>query len=453
MNMDKIANNRRGFVEDDVAKVNELAGKLKKLCADEKIGYCEEKDEEFYVKTTRVQIWKVTMPRGARQRKVTIYGLDHLNFFVKAFTPQPLDDKSAPSEKIRLGKCEFLADYNALINHEDNSIEAAITELDLPAYTPPQLSRRLKEVVFVSDVEHETIQIGPMSDALAALVHGPVNRLKGWEEPAPRDSSLRHHSIKLGKANSMDYQTAIDVLEKVSNHLFLEIDRISNLALTLDKESESYPTASLFAPFIMLPGRWQLTSGKCDNAPMEFYRHARRIGNMPLIKFLLNYQAVEYYYPNYPGPERNQLRAVLNRCSIGANTIRTYLTGKGDTTINHGLKRDDDLSTERAKHCSKYYEERQNFFNEAKNTNPLKAEPLNAQNPSDAELMTALVERIYGLRCRIVHTKDSDLTGQDKYIMPTSPEAKLLGRDIDLMRFIAQQVLSQFDKTEPSSTV
>lgn len=49
-------------------------------------------------------------------------------------------------------------------------------------------------------------------------------------------------------------------------------------------------------------------------------------------------------------------------------------------------------------------------------------------------------DRIYDVRCRIVHSKESEAYGDA--ILPFSPEADLLAQhDIELVRFIARRVL------------
>jgi hypothetical protein len=58
---------------------------------------------------------------------------------------------------------------------------------------------------------------------------------------------------------------------------------------------------------------------------------------------------------------------------------------------------------------------------------------------SQASLVRQIAERIYGLRCRIVHSKDSYAEAEPLH--PFGPEAKRLRHDLHLIRFVAQHVL------------
>jgi hypothetical protein len=52
-----------------------------------------------------------------------------------------------------------------------------------------------------------------------------------------------------------------------------------------------------------------------------------------------------------------------------------------------------------------------------------------------------VADRIYDIRCKIVHTKDDSKGGDLEMILPFSAEADLILYDIDLVQFIAKSVL------------
>ncbi|MEU8243377.1 hypothetical protein AB0C07_34420 [Actinoplanes missouriensis] len=58
---------------------------------------------------------------------------------------------------------------------------------------------------------------------------------------------------------------------------------------------------------------------------------------------------------------------------------------------------------------------------------------------SQASLVRQIADRIYGIRCRIVHSKDNH--GEAEPLHPFGPEAKRLRHDLNLIRFVAQHVL------------
>lgn len=58
-----------------------------------------------------------------------------------------------------------------------------------------------------------------------------------------------------------------------------------------------------------------------------------------------------------------------------------------------------------------------------------------------ADLRGDVAERIYEIRCKIVHTKMDAKNAEFELLLPFSKEAEQLAHDIDLVQFVAQQVL------------
>lgn len=52
-----------------------------------------------------------------------------------------------------------------------------------------------------------------------------------------------------------------------------------------------------------------------------------------------------------------------------------------------------------------------------------------------------MAERIYDIRCKIVHTKAGGSEGGVELLLPFSKEAELLYLDIELIQYVAQQTL------------
>ena len=64
--------------------------------------------------------------------------------------------------------------------------------------------------------------------------------------------------------------------------------------------------------------------------------------------------------------------------------------------------------------------------------------PLDKNN----RLTTQVANRIYDIRCRIVHAKeDGGPSGNTDVLLPFSAEADLLGPDVMLVRFVAQKAI------------
>ena len=110
------------------------------------------------------------------------------------------------------------------------------------------------------------------------------------------------------------------------------------------------------------------------------------------------------------GHERSQLRATLLE-RVDAEALRSFLESHTD---------------------------RRDFFLAEGKPSPYQR--LSLGNPS-ADLRTEVSDRIYEIRCRIVHTK-SDAPGDiPALLLPFSQEADELVFDIELIRYVAQRVL------------
>ena len=58
-----------------------------------------------------------------------------------------------------------------------------------------------------------------------------------------------------------------------------------------------------------------------------------------------------------------------------------------------------------------------------------------------AGLRNEVADRIYDIRCKIVHTKGGSRQGDVELILPFSSEEQMLYLDIDLVQYVARQVL------------
>ena len=79
-------------------------------------------------------------------------------------------------------------------------------------------------------------------------------------------------------------------------------------------------------------------------------------------------------------------------------------------------------------------------------TSKLNRAPANAPHKislatSTADLRGDVAERIYNIRCKIVHTKTDARDSDVELLLPFSKEAEQLVFDIELAQYLAQQVL------------
>jgi hypothetical protein len=72
-------------------------------------------------------------------------------------------------------------------------------------------------------------------------------------------------------------------------------------------------------------------------------------------------------------------------------------------------------------------------------TNPLQAHRIPVNN-GDMDLRNDVADRIYDIRCRIVHAK-SESEYEAEPLLPFSKESQEMSVDIVLVRFVARKVL------------
>src|SRR5690606_9786210 len=82
-------------------------------------------------------------------------------------------------------------------------------------------------------------------------------------------------------------------------------------------------------------------------------------------------------------------------------------------------------------------QKRFDFYAENKGKN-LAKQKISVKNET-ADLIAEVSERIYEIRCRIVHSKASE--GDFEVLLPYSNEVKKMDYDIELIEFIARKVL------------
>jgi hypothetical protein len=264
-----------------------------------------------------------------------------------------------------------------------------------------------------------------------------VNRALMWGARA---------TLKITGADVSTHDLALAALERYGNALLFEIDLIYALPLRL--ASQRNRTRRPLRASSELPP--QFPRNKYAQQSLALYQYGRSASNLPLLEFLAYYQAVEYFFPYFakeqmmlalrstllhPGfnpssdtdiarvmdlsanggrsalPEREQLRASVRACVVEADLAAIVSADK-----------------EIRKH---FYDKRQVIRG---------VEPLR-EGAGANDLRDQVADRLYAIRCRIVHAKLDGGGSRVDVLLPLSEEADALAFDIEVMRFISQQAL------------
>jgi hypothetical protein len=110
------------------------------------------------------------------------------------------------------------------------------------------------------------------------------------------------------------------------------------------------------------------------------------------------------------GSEREQLKATIYGC-VDESTVRDFLIEDAERLSVLGDK------------------------------NAIKSVPLVVDDGHHGNLVDQVTERIYGIRCRVVHAKADGGDMAVDLLLPSSPEVYALAVDVSVLQFLAQKAI------------
>ena len=343
----------------------------------------------------------------------------------------------------------FLSPYEAVSSYQDGYIEAAIRPLN--QVTTSMVFRRLLgkslspyraedselETVLSPSASNEQVRlsIGRMSPMLAGILGRTSARMSRMS------MQIRGVSISQNDAT-------VALLEKVANSLFFQLDLSTNVPMALIRERRLLRTSAFRRPDPVEPIHFPRY--EYDQRACQLYWYARSATGMPLLQFLAYYQCLEFYFPIYSQLEaQRRVRGVLKNPmfsphrDVDVNAV--LLAAKSASGRGFGDERSqlratiqECVTAEALKSFLVEDDERKEFFSAKKQE--LNTPRLNL-GANDSDLRNDVADRIYDIRCKIVHTKHSGGGDEVELLLPFSSEADALGHDIQLVWFIARHVL------------
>tara|TARA_B100000315_G_scaffold28113_1_gene23946 strand:+ start:33196 stop:34488 length:1293 start_codon:yes stop_codon:yes gene_type:complete len=378
-------------------------------------------------------IWlKVSLPSGREKRLRFLICFED----IKELLAIPFEDFT------------FLSEYNAICSYKYGKIEALIESI--PGFAMTSLKKPIfghhsdynvgtegKDELVLEPKKGSVgpeIIIGPISAALKALIHPP--------------EKLRL-SLTLKNLQILQHDKALSILQKISNSLFFQIELLLGIPLYLSRMATVVQPISRSKQKHTIENI-QYPNMEYDKAPISLYWYARTALKMPLLQFIAFYQVIEFYFSTYYQAEaRRKIRSILKNPAFRSDRdadlgrVLTAIRTKGGVfgderaqlraTINECVDPDD------LRDFLSISEKRKTFF--SSKTKGLTAQKIPIANPA-TDLRNEVADRIYDIRCKIVHTKnDSYSSGSNEPILPFSKGAKQLLFDIELIQYLAQQTL------------
>jgi hypothetical protein len=373
----------------------------------------------------------ISFPQGSETRDLYLFDQDDLESF----------------SEIEFEAFILIKGFSAIANLKSGEIEAVITAPN-DARTSTRRRVLLKRLGLIevdnsiltktlhsTDLDDPTIKIGPASKMIKILTQMPGSI--GLSLTINCNAELTHNS-------------ALELLERTANSLLFSIDlehslHLSLLRRPLSRQRNLPPTST---------GEIEYPKYEYDKSPMALYWYARGAEGMPLLQYLAFYQVIEYYYPAYFNSELGRrIRTIIKNPAFRVDRdldVAKIVAALGEKGQFGSSEREQLRATVKECLSSADVEEfldanpdRPAFFtSKPKGTSSFLINPQNRQ----MDLPTQVAERVYDIRCKIVHTKGDHSDGEIEILLPNSAEAAKLGHDIDLVRFVAQKVLISSSK-------
>lgn len=353
-------------------------------------------------------------------------------------------------------KYNFIQQYEAIWSKDEQTIEAEVTSqnnfygrlhkfLNKNENLENDDNDNIPDYLTLTNFKGLEVTIRKCSPVFSFLTTSRERGLRRFNMPKI--------TIQIKNTAKTTHDSAKELLEKISNSMFFQIDLAFELPIHLQSQRESFierfnkrnrKNKLIDENAIISEPKYEY-----DTEPITLYWNAKETSSIPIFQFLAYYQTVEYYFPIYSNFDAKQkIQNIIKDPRFNANKdsdiTKIINSIKSNSTKSFGNEKEQLKSTiaySLTNHDLKDFfsadETRFNFYAENKGKN-LCAQKISIK-AENIDLISEVTERIYQIRCRIVHSKLSD--SDEKILLPYSSEVKLLNYDIDLVEFIARKVL------------
>ncbi|MEA5364576.1 hypothetical protein VA596_33950 [Amycolatopsis sp., V23-08] len=352
----------------------------------------------------------------------------------------------------------FLGDYDAILDRSSGRIVAELH------HRADGFGLRWQQVPGTEEIPEDDPDLVPLDEWEADFVTRNPIRIRIEHKavegvsivvqkppPVPLRIACRSRNswgLVLTGVTTDRHDEALRLLQEVSTSLFVDLDMSYGNAFLLKKDVRvewAHDRGDDELPSQTKP-RFPVLAHNDDAASL--YLYARTLVRVPLLEYLAYYQVLEHFMPKYARLASVQkLRNVLkdprfnHDDDLALGRVIEMLADSGRTS---GTEREQLRAT--IVHCldptalAGYFELHPR--GEKALADKTRIAAVRLLNPKDTSVtpVEQVADRIYDLRCRIVHGKDGG-GGRGEPLRPFGPESKLLAHDVALIRFVAQRVL------------
>ncbi|UPO76403.1 hypothetical protein [Arthrobacter sp. Helios] len=390
---------------------------------------------------SRSRYVRMQLPNGRHTRQIVVF-------------PRDVEDFLA----IEFEQYIVLGDYVATLHRTSGRIEALVTgtsvagrvnagrifsqlpgvevitegdsELDIEAFDDGGDPRRSSAENWRLSIEQDgvSIEISPASSEFQTLLERGV-------------------TIKIDGVTTTSHDEGCDALERYAAALLFDLDVVYGAPVQLAKRRRQNRRRQYERP--SHPPRFPRNAYAAQ--ALELYQYGRSAAGLPLLEYLAYYQSLEYFFPFFAKEQTVQ--------SVRSELLHPGFDARNDNTLNRlinlaasagrsGMAEREQLrATIRAcmteVRIRDFVESSEEYADHfcSKKHQAIKGVGFLQLVGNQIDIRDQVADRIYTIRCRIVHSKqDMGDKGQD-VLLPSSAETHSLQSDVELIRLVAQSAL------------
>lgn len=253
-------------------------------------------------------------------------------------------------------------------------------------------------------------------------------------------------TIKVDGTKTSSHDEALEVLERYAAAMLFDLDVVYGVHILLAKRRRQNRRRRLERP--NHPPKFP--RNRYAGQALELYQYGRSAAGLPLLEYLAYYQSLEYFFPFFSKEQtvhsvRSQLLhpgfdplddAALNRLiNLAAPAAKTGMAEREQlrATIRACM-----TETDVSDFVESLPEYSEHFCSRKQKIKGVGTFHLSG---NQIDIRDQAADRIYAIRCRIVHSKQDGGGNSQDVLLPSSAETESLLADVELIRLVAQRAL------------